>query len=114
MGNGFAPVCHSLAIQMPHMRFVCPTAPTQPVTLNGGMPMPSWYDIVGLDDRAPEDCVGIEDSRQSVLRMLEQEAKDIGYDRCVLAGFSQGGAMSLYVGLQLSNRLGGIIAMSGY
>eukprot|EP00929_Paragymnodinium_shiwhaense_P107441 TRINITY_DN73541_c0_g1_i1.p1 TRINITY_DN73541_c0_g1~~TRINITY_DN73541_c0_g1_i1.p1 ORF type:complete len:197 (-),score=35.78 TRINITY_DN73541_c0_g1_i1:21-611(-) len=89
-------------------------APTQPVTLNGGMEMPSWYDIRGLGDRLQEPCDGIEDSRRSVLQLLEAEAAVVGYERCVLAGFSQGGAMSLYVGLQLQHKLAGILALSCY
>jgi len=48
---------------MPHVKFILPTAPTQPVTLNMGMPMPSWYDIEGLDERTNENCKGIEESR---------------------------------------------------
>merc|ERR1712187_854372 len=103
-----------LATELPHLRFVCPTAPTSPVTLNEGMHMPSWYDLVGLEDRADEACAGIEDSRQQVLSLLDHEADAVGHDRCVLAGFSQGGAMALYVGLQVPSRLAGIIAMSAY
>lgn len=48
---------------MPHAKFILPTAPTQPVTMNGGMAMNSWYDIVGLDDRAAETCDGLQESR---------------------------------------------------
>lgn len=112
--NGFAGFCHDFALDMPHVRFICPTAPTMPVTLNGGMQMPSWYDIVGHGDRSAEPCGGIEASRDTVLGMLEEEAKQVGYNRCVLAGFSQGGAMALYTGLQLSHRLAGIAALSAY
>lgn len=112
--NGFAGVCHSLAIEMPHIRFVCPTAPTSPVTMNRGMHMPSWYDIVGLENRAAEACDGIGESAQIVTGLLEREVRVVGHHRCILAGFSQGGAMALYVGLQVSQRLAGILAMSAY
>lgn len=112
--NGFADVCHSLATELPHVRFVCPTAPTTPVTLNGGMAMPSWYDIIGLEDRSLESCEGIDASRDTVLELLEKEAALVGHERCVLAGFSQGGAMALYVGLQLPKRLAGIASLSAY
>ena len=40
-----------LSKEMPYCKFILPTAPTQPVTMNMGMSMPSWYDIVGLDER---------------------------------------------------------------
>lgn len=112
--NGFAGVCHAWAMEMPHVRFVLPTAPTSPVTLNGGMRMPSWYDIVGLDDRSLESCDGIEASRDAVLELLAKEAAAVGHERCLLAGFSQGGAMALFVGLQLPHRLAGLLALSAY
>lgn len=101
---------------MPHVKFVLPTAPTQPVTLNMGMSMPSWYDIVGLDERSNENCKGIEDSRQKIEAILENEhtANNLAYSRMVLAGFSQGGALALYTGLQLPQQLAAIVAMSGY
>jgi len=112
--NGFAGTCHAWALEMPHVRFVCPTAPTMSVTLNRGMRMPSWYDIAGLDDRSLEVCDGIEASRDTVLELLEKEAAWVGHRRCVLAGFSQGGAMALFVGLQLSQQLAGIVSLSAY
>lgn len=81
---------------MPHIKFILPTAPTQRVTLNMGMSMPSWYDIVGLDERSNEQCTGIQQSRErleSILR-TEHENTQLPYSRMVLAGFSQGGALS--------------------
>lgn len=112
--NGFAGVCHAWAMELPHVRFVLPTAPSSPVTLNGGMRMPSWYDIVGLDDRSLESCEGIEASRDTILELLTKEAASVGHDRCLLAGFSQGGALALYTGLQLPHRLAGMLALSAY
>ena len=103
-------------MQMPHLKFILPTAPTQPVTMNMGMPMPSWYDIVGLDERANENCKGLPESKARIEKILEDEHKTTGlaYSRMVLAGFSQGGALSLYTGLQLPEALAGIVVMSGY
>lgn len=107
-----------LASQLPHLKFILPTAPTQPVTMNMGMSMPSWYDIVGLDERSNENCKGIEQSRQRIAQFLQDEHESTGlaYNRMVLCGFSQGGALSLYTGMQLpeSQKLGGIVALSGY
>jgi predicted esterase len=101
---------------MPYLKFILPTAPTQPVTMNMGMPMASWYDIVGLDERANENCKGIEESRARIEKILQTEHSTTGlpYSRMVLAGFSQGGALSLYTGLQLESSLAGIVVMSGY
>ena len=66
--------------QMPYAKFILPTAPTQPVTLNGGMAMTSWYDIVGLDDRAAETCEGLQESRLDCInfalhRYIDDELK---------------------------------------
>jgi len=114
--EGFADVAEMLAGQMPYAKFILPTAPTQPVTMNMGMPMPSWYDIVGLDERSNEQCKGLPESRARIAGILKTEHETTGlpYSRMVLAGFSQGGALSLFTGLQLEQSLAGIVVMSGY
>jgi lysophospholipase II len=108
---------------MPHIKFILPTAPSQPVTMNMGAPMPSWYDITGLDERSNEKCPGIEAScdRLSNILRSEHEATQLPYSRMLLAGFSQGGALSLWTGLQgrwspsdTNSPLAGIIIMSAY
>jgi lysophospholipase II len=109
---------------MPHIKFILPTAPTQPVTMNMGAPMPSWYDITGLDERSNEKCPGIEAScdRLSNILRSEHEATKLPYSRMLLAGFSQGGALSLWTGLQgrwssssdVNSSLAGIVLMSAY
>eukprot|EP00565_Helicotheca_tamesis_P006960 CAMPEP_0185731282 /NCGR_PEP_ID=MMETSP1171-20130828/12433_1 /TAXON_ID=374046 /ORGANISM="Helicotheca tamensis, Strain CCMP826" /LENGTH=287 /DNA_ID=CAMNT_0028400517 /DNA_START=217 /DNA_END=1080 /DNA_ORIENTATION=+ len=117
--EGFADVAEHLASQMPHIKFILPTAPTQPVTMNMGMPMPSWYDIVGLDERSSEKCNGIEASRAKIASILakEHESTKLPYSRMVLAGFSQGAALSIYTGMQMEKaeeKLAGVLMMSGY
>jgi len=117
--EGFADVAQHLARELPYAKIVLPTAPTQPVTMNMGMAMPSWYDITGLDERSNEECKGIEESKSTLETILEQEHTSTGlpYSRMVLSGFSQGGALSLYTGLQLSTveqKLAGIVVMSAY
>ena len=114
-----ASVAEHLAQSLPHVKFILPTAPTQPVTMNMGMPMPSWYDIVGLDERSNENCKGIDASVATVRSILQGEHDSTGlpYSRMVLAGFSQGGALSLFTGMQLpeaAQKLAGIVVMSGY
>ena len=73
--EGFADVAEMWARSAPHIKFILPTAPTQPVTLNGGFPMPSWYDIVGLSERSNENCEGIEASRDTVVKIMEEEVR---------------------------------------
>eukprot|EP00587_Corethron_hystrix_P006884 CAMPEP_0113323558 /NCGR_PEP_ID=MMETSP0010_2-20120614/16400_1 /TAXON_ID=216773 ORGANISM="Corethron hystrix, Strain 308" /NCGR_SAMPLE_ID=MMETSP0010_2 /ASSEMBLY_ACC=CAM_ASM_000155 /LENGTH=283 /DNA_ID=CAMNT_0000182527 /DNA_START=155 /DNA_END=1006 /DNA_ORIENTATION=- /assembly_acc=CAM_ASM_000155 len=115
--EGFVDVAENLANKAPHMRFILPTAKKRPVTLNMGMSMNAWYDIVGMDERSAEKCDGIQESRDIILNIIESEAaRGVPHNRIILAGFSQGAAMSLYTGLQLeaSKKLAGIVALSGY
>eukprot|EP00600_Ochromonadales_sp_CCMP1393_P012896 CAMPEP_0175015542 /NCGR_PEP_ID=MMETSP0005-20121125/11245_1 /TAXON_ID=420556 /ORGANISM="Ochromonas sp., Strain CCMP1393" /LENGTH=316 /DNA_ID=CAMNT_0016272547 /DNA_START=329 /DNA_END=1279 /DNA_ORIENTATION=+ len=89
--------------KLAHIKFILPTADVRPVTLNGGMRMNAWYDITGLDDRASENCDGIDASVARVRQLIEQEQSHVGIPlhRMMLMGFSQGGALSLFTVLQL-------------
>jgi lysophospholipase-2 len=101
--EGFVDVAEQLSTQLPYVKFILPTAPTQKVTMNMGMAMPSWYDIVGLDKRSNEFCKGIDESQARLTNIISSEMTELGLprNRIVLAGFSQGGALSLYTGMQL-------------
>lgn len=115
-GNDFAPIVPELqgALGVP-VRFVFPHAPVQPVTINGGMAMRSWYDILGMELVRREDGAGIRRSEQAVRALVQREnARGIPTKRIVLAGFSQGCAMTLHTGLRLPDTLAGMIALSGY
>jgi phospholipase/carboxylesterase len=97
----------------PSLRFVFPHAPIRPVTINGGMRMRAWYDVVGFDKRAPQDAAGIRESAESLGLLLKREReRGIPAERIVVAGFSQGGAMALQLGLRWPERLAGVIALS--
>jgi phospholipase/carboxylesterase len=96
-------------------RFVFPHAPVRPVTINGGMSMRAWYDIKGLDRQAAEDAAGFRDSDAQVRQLIAREGKrGIAAHRIVLAGFSQGGAVSLYTAVRLAENLAGVMALSCY
>lgn len=97
------------------IRWVFPHAPIRPVTLNGGMPMRAWYDIIGLDRRSEEDEHGVRTSAEAIGALVRREReRGVGSERVVLAGFSQGGAMALHTGLRHGERLAGIAVLSGY
>ena len=97
------------------IRWVFPHAPIRPVTLNGGMPMRAWYDIIGLDRRSEEDEAGVRASAEAIRALVRREReRGIGPDRIVLAGFSQGGAMALFTALREPERLAGVLALSTY
>jgi lysophospholipase-2 len=118
--DGWSDAALEMSRHLPHVKWILPTAPVNPVTLNGGMRMTSWYDIESLSkSRSKQECKGIDESRETLHNLIRQEhTNGISLSRIVLAGFSQGGAMSLWTGLQLpasfSGRLAGVLVMSGY
>jgi phospholipase/carboxylesterase len=96
-------------------RFVFPNAPVRPVTINGGMAMRAWYDLKGLDRRAAEDVAGFRDTDAEIRRLIAREGtRGIVANRVVLAGFSQGGAVSLYTVPRYPEKLAGVMALSCY
>jgi phospholipase/carboxylesterase len=97
------------------LHHLCLDAPIRPVTLNAGMKMRAWYDILGLQRFAQEDKQGILESEASIREVIYKQL-DAGFlpSQIILAGFSQGGAMALYTALHTELPLGGIIALSSY
>ncbi len=96
-------------------RFVFPHAPVRPVSINGGMPMRAWYDLKGLDRKAAEDTMGFRDTDAQIGQLIaNQGERGIAADRIVLAGFSQGGAVSLYMAPRYPEKLAGVMALSCY
>jgi phospholipase/carboxylesterase len=97
------------------VRYVFPNAPVRPVTLNGGMRMRAWYDLLSMDRNAPEDEAGIRDSATGIEALIAREtARGIAAERIIMAGFSQGGAMALFTALRYPERLAGVMALSTY
>ena len=115
-GNDFVPIIPQLQLsECPAIRFIFPSAPSMAVTVNGGYVMPAWYDITGRDINDREDLAGIHKSATAISELIEREAsRGVAYEKIVLAGFSQGCAMSLQVGLRFPQALAGIMALSGY
>ena len=114
-GHDFEPVVPMLVLPPGlSLRFVFPHAPMRPVTLNAGMVMRAWYDILQLGGGA-EDEDGIRSSQLLLEGLIaREEARGVEASRIVLAGFSQGGAVALQTGLRCSKRLAGILALSTY
>jgi phospholipase/carboxylesterase len=112
-GHDFEPIVPELGLRM-GVRFVFPHAPVRAVTVNNGMRMRAWYDILGFD-AAAEDAAGIRASTAAVARLIDRELeRGMRAASVVLAGFSQGGAIALHLGLRETRRLGGIVALSSY
>jgi phospholipase/carboxylesterase len=115
-GNDFVPIVRELDLSgCPAIRFVFPHAPTIPVTINNGYVMRAWYDILGTDIARREDEAGLRKSQALVEQLIAQEkARGIAADHIVLAGFSQGCAMTLQTGLRHPEKLAGLLCLSGY
>ncbi len=115
-GNDFVPIIPVLgAADWPPLRYVFPHAPVMPVTINGGMAMRAWYDIKGMDIADKQDESGIRASMQAVEALIEREIeRGVPAANIVLAGFSQGGAIALNLGLRYPRKLAGIVALSTY
>ena len=113
-GHDFEPIVPELRLAAP-VRFVFPHAPVRPVTINGGMQMRAWYDILGFDRRAREDAAGIHASAAAVTELVDREIeRGLSSDSIVLAGFSQGGAIALHTALRSPKPLAGVLALSTY
>ena len=111
-GFGWKPVGEMLQDAFPHVKWVFPHAPEIPVTLNGGMKMPAWYDLISLEDRSKEDRNGMLQTVEKINQLLEQEKQQV--DKVVLGGFSQGCAMALLTSATTSIKLTAVMGLSGY
>jgi phospholipase/carboxylesterase len=115
-GHDFEPIVPHLGLApgLP-LRFIFPHALMRPITINGGAVMRAWYDIVEISTSRGQDKAGIENSAEKVEALILQEIeRGIPASRIILAGFSQGGAMALHVGLRFPQKLAGIMALSAY
>lgn len=115
-GHDFEPVVPELGLPSDAaVRFIFPHAPNLPVTINGGMRMPAWYDIKAMDLDRVVDTEQLRASSNAVARLVNQEIeRGVASKNIVIAGFSQGGAVAYELGLSYPEPLGGIIALSTY
>lgn len=115
-GHDFEPIVPEL--QLPAglaVRFIFPHAPQIPVTVNGGMVMPAWYDILAMDIDRKVDEAGVLASADAVDALIEREiARGIPSERIIIAGFSQGGAVAYQAALRHPQPLAGLLTLSTY
>lgn len=113
-GGDFVPIAEEMNLPVA-VRYIFPHAPKQPVTLNGGFIMRSWYDIVATYIGSAQDTAGVRASQAEIEKLIAQEkTRGVAAQNIFLAGFSQGGAVALHTGLRHAERLGGILALSTY
>ena len=115
-GHDFEPIVPELRLpDSLAVRFVFPHAPKIPVTINGGMVMPAWYDITALDLERQLDERQLLHSAQRTVDLIEREiARGIDSRRIIVAGFSQGGAVAWHAALTYAGPLAGLMALSTY
>ncbi len=115
-GNDFVPIVRELDLSgCPGIRFVFPHAEPIPVTINNGYVMRAWYDILGMELVRREDESGLRASQKRIEDLIARElARGIAPEKIVLAGFSQGCAMTLQAGLRYPQKLAGLMCLSGY
>lgn len=115
-GHDFVGLLPQLNLPENHaIRFIFPHAPIQPVTVNGGMTMRSWYDIYSMSIADKMDLSSIAMSSSVVKELIEEQiASGIDVNKIVLAGFSQGGLIVLNTALKENYVLAGVMALSTY
>lgn len=115
-GHDFEPVVPQLGLDNDMaVRFIFPHAPSRPVTINGGMVMPSWYDIFEMSLDRKVDVAQIEQSSQQIKDLINREVeRGVKPEHIVIAGFSQGGAVAYHLALGYPQRLAGLMTLSTY
>lgn len=115
-GHDFEPIVPELRLpDTLAIRFVFPHAPSIPVTINGGMVMPAWYDILSMEFGREIDEQQIRQSATAVSRLIDREIeRGIDSQRIIVAGFSQGGAVALHAALSYPKPLAGLMGLSCY
>jgi len=115
-GHDFEPI--SKELNLPDslaIRYIFPHSPSMPVTINNGMVMPAWYDVLGMAIDDNIDLPGIKLAAEKINQLIEREiARGIKSQRIILAGFSQGGAVAYESALSYPKKLGGLLALSTY
>jgi len=115
-GYGWLQIMEILHRKTPHIKYILPTAPSRPVTINGGEPMPAWYDIKSLSEKSRSDPLdGLSETVKSISELIEEEiGNGIPSHRIMLGGFSQGGASAMYIGYTYPRKLAGLLILSAY
>jgi len=115
-GHDFVPMVPELVRpHWPGIRFLFPHAPVRAVTINNGARMRAWYDIVDFDLANRADETGVLESVAQVDALIAREAgRGVPPARVILAGFSQGGAVTLAAGLRRGAPLAGLVGLSTY
>ncbi len=98
-----------------NIRFIFPHAPSIPLTVNGGISMPAWYDILNMDVEREINQGHLSVSVKQITDLIERELeRGVPSESIILAGFSQGGAVAYEAALNFPRPLAGLLALSTY
>lgn len=116
--DSFIDLFESAQIAPPDFKIVLLNADKNPVSINGGFIMPSWYDISFNSSNDYTKCTSESDVKKSTIKVMNYVNSELSlvnnnYKNIFFGGFSQGGCMSLYIGLNQEYDFGGIICLSG-
>lgn len=106
------------AARMPHVKFVVPTAPTIPITLQGGLPSTAWCDIPVRSPMEIANAIAckpgnIDASVCEIAKLIRQESEGgIPPSRVALLGFSLGGCVAAWTAFQLRSACAGLVMLS--
>lgn len=114
--SDFPPIVPELGLESKRpIRFIFPQAPNRAITINGGMVMPGWYDIKGVDIGDKQDAIGMAESKATLDKLIDDQIKlGIKSENIIIAGFSQGGAVVYHTGLRSPHKLAGMLTLSTY
>lgn len=114
--NDFPPIVPELGLDESRaIRFIFPQAPNRPITINGGVSMPGWYDIKGVSIEDKQDEVGMAESKKLLDALIEKQIESgVPSDQIIIAGFSQGGAVAYHTSFRSKHKLAGVMALSTY
>ncbi|KAG0149586.1 hypothetical protein CROQUDRAFT_301324 [Cronartium quercuum f. sp. fusiforme G11] len=113
--SGWSFLIDEFGSRMPWVKWILPNAPVQPVSLNGGLQMPSWFDLVALEPEAPDDEKGLMASVELIGRYVQREIDNgIPPERIIVGGFSQGATIGVLTGLMSPHKLAGSVSLSGF
>ena len=114
--NDFPPIVPELGLDESRaIRFIFPQAPNRPITINGGVSMPGWYDIKGMSIEDKQDEVGMAESKKLLDALIEEQIESgVPSDQIIIAGFSQGGAVAYHTSFRSKHKLAGVMALSTY
>ncbi|GAB2198636.1 carboxylesterase [Sessilibacter sp. MAH4] len=115
-GHDFEPIVPVLNLPKDlGVRFIFPHAPKIPVTINNGLVMPAWYDILAMTLNRKVDVDQLRASAAATHDLIEREiARGVDSKNIVLAGFSQGGAVVYEAALSYGKPLAGLMILSSY